>query len=339
MEVNPMGHSMRRLPASALLLVLLPAAIARPQPVGTAFTYQGRLLDGGNPATGAYDLQLALFDAEAGGSQVGSTITRDDVAVSSGLFVMSLDFGAAFTGSRRWLEIRVRPGASTGTFTTLGARQELTPAPNAVFSSSAPWTGIAGKPAGFADDVDDDGLGALACPDGQIAKRTTGAWACAPDNGHDHAAQTWTAGLPGASVLRVRNLATGASTDGVWGQSDSSQGRGVYGLAAATTGVNYGVFGHTDSTSGYAGYFEGRVAAESLDRTVAGPFTIGATAATEVVVVPMLHAGQALRLQPQSSAPVACTPSTAGVVYYNSVTTDVCVCRGTAYVGIFGAGC
>jgi hypothetical protein len=219
------------------------AATAAAQSLGTAFTYQGRFTDAGNPASGSYDLQLVLFDAASGGAQVGPTLTRDDVAVANGLFTVSLDFGAVFAGNKRWLEIRVRPGASTGTYTTLGGLQELSPSPNAVFSANSPWTGISGKPAGFADDIDndsggditgvtagtgltgggtagavsvavdpvatqtrvsgtcaagssvrginqdgtvvcetdDDALGALSCANGQIAKRTGSAWACADD--------------------------------------------------------------------------------------------------------------------------------------------------------------
>ena len=33
---------------------------------GTAFTYQGRLIDNGVPATGSYDLRFVLFDAGVG---------------------------------------------------------------------------------------------------------------------------------------------------------------------------------------------------------------------------------------------------------------------------------
>ena len=89
-------------PALVLMLGLSLVPLAHAQsPAGTAFTYQGRLFDGGNPASGAYDLQLALFDAPAGGAQVGATIVKDDVAVDAGLFTVSLDFGGgAFTGLR-----------------------------------------------------------------------------------------------------------------------------------------------------------------------------------------------------------------------------------------------
>jgi hypothetical protein len=139
---------------SLLLLAAPTAALAQAQ--GTSFTYQGRLTDGAIPAGGAYDFQLVLFDAPVGGSQVGPILVREDVAVAGGLFTVPLDFGAVFSGSKRWLEIGVRPGVSTDTFTTLSPRQELTPAPGALFSQAAPWAGLSGVPAGFADGTDDD---------------------------------------------------------------------------------------------------------------------------------------------------------------------------------------
>jgi hypothetical protein len=102
-------------------------------PVGDAFTYQGYLEDGGSPANGSYDLQFELYDAGAGGSQVGGTINLDNVPVTDGLFTAELDFGSGlFGGGALWLEIGVRPGASGGAFTILTPRQELTPAPYAL---------------------------------------------------------------------------------------------------------------------------------------------------------------------------------------------------------------
>ena len=109
------------------------APVARAAPLGTAFTYQGYLTDGGGPANGVYDFQAKLYDAASLGSQVGSTIAINDKTVSGGLFTVSLDFGASpFTGSGRWLEISVRPGASSGAYTPLTPRQSLTPAPYAL---------------------------------------------------------------------------------------------------------------------------------------------------------------------------------------------------------------
>ena len=46
---------------TCLLLALLLDLGARAQ--GTAFTYQGRLQDTGEPANGTYDLRFTLFDA------------------------------------------------------------------------------------------------------------------------------------------------------------------------------------------------------------------------------------------------------------------------------------
>lgn len=116
-----------------LLAALVTAPVAGAVPVGTSFTYQGRLMDEGSPAAGSYDLQFALFDAAAGGVQLGSTLDIAAVAVSDGRFTVELDFGtaAAFGGGARWLEISLRP-AGGGGYTLLSPRQELTPAPYAL---------------------------------------------------------------------------------------------------------------------------------------------------------------------------------------------------------------
>src|SRR2546421_11568460 len=97
-------------------MLLIPAVISAQT---TTFTYQGRLTDGGTPANGNYDLQFALFDNLSGGAQIGSTQTLNTVAVSNGVFTVSLDFGAsAFTGASRFLEISGRPSGG-GSFTLL----------------------------------------------------------------------------------------------------------------------------------------------------------------------------------------------------------------------------
>jgi hypothetical protein len=90
----------------------------------SSFTYQGRLQEGGTSANGSYDFQFALWDsANAGtGTQIGTTQTVSNVAVSSGVFTVQLDFGAtAFSGANRFLEIAVRI-AGSGAFVTLAPR-------------------------------------------------------------------------------------------------------------------------------------------------------------------------------------------------------------------------
>jgi hypothetical protein len=106
-------------------------------PLGTAFTYQGRLASGGAPATGSYDLKFSLFDALAGGSQVGASLTNAAVGVTDGYFILTLDFGSVFDGNARWLEISVRTNGSAVDFTTLAPRQAMTPSPYALYALSA----------------------------------------------------------------------------------------------------------------------------------------------------------------------------------------------------------
>jgi hypothetical protein len=134
-----------------------PQQVSAPQaPLGTAFTYQGWLTDGGSPAEGEYDFHFSLHDDPTADSPVAGPVAIEDHHVEQGLFTVRLDFGEAFTGTARFLEIGVRPGDSGGAFTTLSPRQELTPAPYALYAPTAPWSGLAGVPAGFADGVDDD---------------------------------------------------------------------------------------------------------------------------------------------------------------------------------------
>ncbi len=104
---------------------------------GTAFTYQGRLSNGGNPASGNYDLKFSLFSISTGGSAAAGPETNSPVVVSNGLFTTMLDFGSSvFNGSTYWLEIGVRTNGG-GSFVTLSPRQQLTPAPNAIFAENA----------------------------------------------------------------------------------------------------------------------------------------------------------------------------------------------------------
>lgn len=144
-----------------LLVVVMMTSTASARPLyaalGTGFTYQGKLTDGGVPANGMYDLEFKLYDALSGGSPVGSTVTQGDVTVTAGLFTVQLDFGNVFDGTALYLEIGVRPGVSTGAYTALTPRQSLTATPYAIYAAKVPWSGISGVPAGFADGVDNTG--------------------------------------------------------------------------------------------------------------------------------------------------------------------------------------
>ena len=105
---------------------------------GTAFTYQGQLSSGGNPANGSYDLTFSLYNSTSLASPVvAGPVTNSAVAVTNGLFTVSLNFGPGiFSGTNYWLQIAVRPNGP-GSFTTLSPRQPLLPVPYAIFANTA----------------------------------------------------------------------------------------------------------------------------------------------------------------------------------------------------------
>ena len=107
----------------------------RAAPMGTGFTYQGQLKQGGAPVNVPVDLQFSLWEAAVGGGPVGPTETKLSVAVSNGLFTVDLNFGeGVLTGAQRWLQIAVRSPAGVDPYTTLSTRQPLTAAPYSVRS-------------------------------------------------------------------------------------------------------------------------------------------------------------------------------------------------------------
>jgi hypothetical protein len=131
----PANHK-RKILLLVPLLILISVHIALGQQT-TAFTYQGRLIDGGTPANGNYDFQFGLWDSLSGVTQIGSTQTVATVSVSNGSFSVQLDFSAgAFPGANRFLEISARP-SGPGSYTPLSPRQQITSTPYAIRSLNA----------------------------------------------------------------------------------------------------------------------------------------------------------------------------------------------------------
>src|SRR5512140_3482649 len=104
-------------------------------PMGTAFTYQGRLASATNAISGLCNMSFSLYDAETNGTQVGSTLVKWAVPVTNGLFAVSLDFSNVFAGNATWLSTSVMP-PGTSDWTMLSPRQPLTPAPYAISAGS-----------------------------------------------------------------------------------------------------------------------------------------------------------------------------------------------------------
>ena len=261
--------------------------------LGTGFTFQGRLTDAGSPANGVYDLNFYLYDAGAGGSQVGPVQTIGDVTVTAGLFTVTLNFGDVFHGSQYYLEVQVRPGASAGAYTILTPREAISAVPNASFAAeAASATGLQGvavsvnAPA-VGDVLKFDGVGwapaaaggggSLTLPfsatqslNGTLFKVTntsTGASASAivaEATGESSNSEALTGRITSTSPagfsagVRGENLGTGGSGIGVYG-TQAGSGWGVYGQAPSGRGVygsstsGSGVYGF--SSSGNGGYF------------------------------------------------------------------------------------
>jgi hypothetical protein len=138
------------------LMVCL-AKVSEAAPMGTTFTYQGRLLDANNVANGLYDFEFELYDAPSDGNQLGSTIDINDLDVIDGYFTVELDFGSSvFDGNSVWLETTVAHADGSDPC-TLSPRQELTPVPYALQTR-----GI------FVDDAGNVGVGTTS-PEGKLA--------------------------------------------------------------------------------------------------------------------------------------------------------------------------
>ncbi len=136
---------------SGTALALFFAEGALSVPLGSTFTYQGQLIQGGTPVTGTVHLQFSLWDdpgsgaPPVGGNRIGASQVVINVPVSNGLFVVQLNetaqFGAnAFNGDARWLQVEICPDGSCANppIVTLSPRQPINPTPYATWSPG-PW--------------------------------------------------------------------------------------------------------------------------------------------------------------------------------------------------------
>lgn len=125
----------KKLISSVVVIWLLFTGSASAAPLGSAFTYQGRLTANGQPVTGAVNASFALYDSLDGGNVLG-TQAEPALAVSDGLFTVALnannEFGAnPFDGNERWLEITIEGQP-------LLPRQPITATPYALHALNAP---------------------------------------------------------------------------------------------------------------------------------------------------------------------------------------------------------
>lgn len=169
-------HLVRMLLAAGLIIGSNDLLYA--QALTPAFTYQGELRLSTGPATGNYDMQFRLYNAEAGGSQLGATVSATSVSATGGLFAVPLDFGPAqFAGDRQWLEIAIRPAGGSA-YETLSPRTEMTAAPYAwgaavALANAVTTTSIVDGTIGSADinTAQVQARVASSCPSGQSIRQ------------------------------------------------------------------------------------------------------------------------------------------------------------------------
>jgi len=124
---------------TVLGIVISLAMVGKATPMGTAWTYQGRLMDANKPADGLYDFQFKLFDDPHSNIPI-TEVNVADIDIMNGYFTAELDFGGSvFDGDACWLEIGIRPGelADPNDYITLSSRQMVTPTPYALYAESA----------------------------------------------------------------------------------------------------------------------------------------------------------------------------------------------------------
>ena len=267
-----------------VVLAIVMASISTAEPMGTAFTYQGQLMDANYPASGLYDLEFNLYsDPNLNSAFVAGPIDFNDLEVIDGYFTVLLDFGnTVFYGDALWLEICVRPGDSEDRCTVLSPRQQVTPTPYALYAQNSgsddDWmvsgndmysipsgkigigTPIPSSSLEVISPVDTHSIRATSnyIPVYGLRTATTGTWPALAGECNSEAS--------GASAVRGKILSTtpGSLGAGVYGYNSGTGSNGV-GVRGHHVGSGVGVYGKCDNgkgiqgvtTSGYAGYFVG----------------------------------------------------------------------------------
>lgn len=255
-------------------------AVRTARAIDTVFTYQGQLKQGGAPVTGQCDVQFGLFDADTNGNPIGTPQLFDGLPITDGVFTVQLDFGPAFDGSGRWLEIASRCPAGSGTLTTLNPRQPITATPYTLglalpfvstISSDSEALRITNTGAGPALRLVTPGSlnpspSALVVESGGFGAVTLSAVSTSLSGG---AIRATGVGTGFATIDAKANAAAGGTA--VLGEATGTDGVGVRGQANAGESAK-AISGL--SINGFAGYFDGKVQVISNSSDEANAFVV-----------------------------------------------------------------
>ena len=103
--------------------ISLVCALGASSAAAVSFTYEGHLAARGQPANGAYDLQLTPFPAEKTGTSLAASMVFERLQVSDGRFRGEFDLPLAGT-EQTWVELGVRD-AGSGAFSRIPARTKV----------------------------------------------------------------------------------------------------------------------------------------------------------------------------------------------------------------------
>lgn len=114
-------------PRIATASVAIVLAIGSASASGATFSYEGRLDDRGQPASGVYDVQLTPFPAETAGASLASPMVFERVLVNDGRFRLEFEL-PPLQSDQAWVEVGVRdPG--TAAFSRIPMRTMAIAAP------------------------------------------------------------------------------------------------------------------------------------------------------------------------------------------------------------------
>lgn len=286
--------------AFLILLLSLNFQLYTASAQGTAFTYQGRLNDGGAPAHGLYDFRFKLFTDPLGNTQTGSAALTNAVPVTNGLFIATMDFGAGvFNGASYWLEVDVRTNGASG-YINLNPLQALTPTPYSIFAntasnvsgtiSSAALSGSYTGPVTFSNGSNSfsgNGSGLTALNASQLTSGTVpsaalaNSWKISGNSGTTAGAnflgtadnQPLEFRVDGTRALRLEPTATNGAVNVIAGSPNNFVTNGVVGATIAGGGaVSYGSLSPSNTVGGDFGTVgggDGNLAA-GLEATISG---------------------------------------------------------------------